>query len=310
MSIVNYIFLGCSVISVLLGLCLVGDVFSNLRRRRKKRMSRALVHFKIFGVEFRGQQSFARTAIGVFLVLFPIMALVYLQPRDASPQPRASIVPVPLSFIETSDAAEPTLDGFRVLRDVRVIDLRARVPVPASQRLTTKLSPTNWTRYTLLRKLSDARKHVVFEFATTGFDISLRSLTHDAIPEKVTVPHLHGNVMLKHTWRLPIDVQRVRINQDFLVINEATYWNAFAGDDKEWAAMPVTDNTDYVAMLVIFPEDKPFKSFDLYEKPRFSKELKRFPSPWTTFNGANHQTLLWQIDKPTKGYEYQVNWTW
>jgi hypothetical protein len=49
---------------------------------------------------------------------------------------------------------------------------------------------------------------------------------------------------------LKIDISNEPIGQEFLVINEMTYWNAFTGDDADWAAMHRVQNEE-VAMVVL-----------------------------------------------------------
>jgi hypothetical protein len=53
---------------------------------------------------------------------------------------------------------------------------------------------------------------------------------------------------------LKIDIGNEPIGQEFPVINEMTYWNAFTGDDADWAAMHRVQNEE-AAMVVLFPED-------------------------------------------------------
>jgi hypothetical protein len=202
------------------------------------------------------------------------------------------------------------MGGFRILKDIRLVDLRSRVPVPENKR-DQELSPVTWTRYTLLRKLSSSRDYVDFEFGTTGVKVSPRCLTHEYQLRKLTGPHSHGKAKLRETWQVRVDVRNVRVNEDFLVINEVTYWNAFSGEDQDWVGMPVEEKTDLIAMILLFPEKKPFKGYDLFYSPHHaSQTLKPFRDPSVVIPAENHQVLLWRIDKPVTGRQYQIDWTW
>lgn len=311
MTTFGYVFLAGSIVAVLMGILLVGYTLFSLHGLKKgARSSSQIVDLKLFGVEIRSGSLFAIFVIGVALVIFPLKFSVDLLTLSPGHQPGLSIVPGPGKFIEVAEAGEPNMEGFRILKDVRLVDLRSRVPIPESKK-NQEYSPVTWTRYTLLKKLSPAKEFIDFEFGTTGVKVSPRSLTHEFQLRKLTKPHSHGATKLRHTWQIRVDVKNVKTNEDFLVINEVTYWNGFSGEEKEWAAMPVEENTDLIAMILLFPEKKPFKGYDLWYSPRHtSQELKPFRDPSVVIPAENHQVLLWHIDKPIKGHQYQIDWTW
>ncbi len=70
---------------------------------------------------------------------------------------------------------------------------------------------------------------------------------------------------------LKIDISNERVGQEFLVINEMTYWNAFAGDETDWAAMHRVQQEE-VAMVVLFPEDKPVRSYSFFSTRKVSNQ--------------------------------------
>ncbi len=306
----EYIFLVSSIIVVLLGILFVIHTLLIFHRQRKGTLpSGPQVDLKIFGTEIHGGRSFAIFVIGVLLIIFPLKYSVDILKPPPGPQPGPSIVPQPINFVEVAEAAEPTMKGFHVLKDIRVIDLRSRIPVPEDKK-NEEYSPVTWSRYTLLRKLSADIEFVDFEFGTTGINVYPRCLTHEYTLRKVTGPHFHGKIKMKHTWQIRVDVKNIKTNEDFLVINEATYWNAFAGEEKEWAAMAVTEETDLIAMVILFPEDKPFNNYTLYAQPHKLQVVKPFRDPSILIPSENRQVFLWKIEKPKKGYTYQANWTW
>ena len=310
MSTSQYVFLIGSGLAVLLGISLVLGTLLIFHRQRKGILPPGpQVDLKILGVEIRGGRPLVVFLVGVVLTIFPLWFSVdYSKPRPP-PGPGLSIVPMPIEYIKVPEAAEPTYEGFHLLKDIRVIDLRSRIPVPEDKK-GEEYSSVTWTRYTLLKKLSAGRTFVDFEFHTTGVALYARSLTHEYDLWKLTKPHFHGKIKMKHRWYVHVDVKDVKTNQDFVIINEATYWNAFSGEKKEWAVIVVTDETDVIAMVIMFPEDKPFKNFTLYAYPHGSRELKQFRGKSTVVPSENHQVLLWRIENPKKRYAYQLNWTW
>ncbi len=310
MSTFEYIFLVGSVLAVLLGVSLVFHTLVIFHRQRKGTLPASpQVYLKIFGAEIRGGRPLAIFVIGATLIIFPIKFSVDVLKPPPPPQPGPSTVPKPSKYVQLAEAAEPTYEGFRLLKDIRVIDLRSRIPVPEDKK-GEEYSPVTWTRYTLLKKLSADRKFVDFEFGATGSNVYPRCLTHEYELREVTGPHFHGKIKLKHTWQIRVDVKDVKTNEDFLIINEATYWNAFAGEEKEWAATTVTEKTDVIAMVILFPQDKPFKKYRFYGYPHGSRELKQFRGKSTVIPSENDQVLLWRVENPKEGYTYQINWTW
>ena len=68
----------------------------------------------------------------------------FAKARDArrTPVEAATIVPT---------LADPIYDGVEILKDVRIIDLRGRVPVPPEKKTSDKVSSATWVRYTLMK---------------------------------------------------------------------------------------------------------------------------------------------------------------
>ena len=147
----------------------------------------------------------------------------FAEGRDVrlTPVEAATIVPT---------LADPEYDGVEILKDVRIIDLRGRVPVPPEKKTSDRISSATWVRYIHIKKLKE-RNFVEFESATTGAGIDARSLTHKYELITTKQPHFHGSAQVKPTV-LKIDISNERVGQEFLVINEMTYWNAFAGDES------------------------------------------------------------------------------
>ncbi len=184
----------------------------------------------------------------------------------------------------------PPNEGLEFVKDFRVIDLRSRIPVP-EDRKTEKISPVTWTRYSLFIKQSMADTAVGIEFASSGADLDPRCLTHEARHVEVVGTHRDGDVPMKHTRVIFADIKEAQQGGEILVINEATYWNSFSGEDKDWAAMHVAEATGTIALVVIFPVDKPFKSSERYSYPAGSKR-RVCREPTVLIANKNRQALL------------------
>ena len=223
----------------------------------------------------------------------------FAQARDlrVTPAEEARIVPT---------LTDPVYDGVEILKDVRIIDLRGRVPVPPHQKSTDKISSATWVRYILMKKLKE-KDYVEFESATTGAGIDARSLTHKYEPITTRQPHFHGSVAVKPVV-LKIDIATEPIGREFLVINEMTYWNAFTGEDTDWAAMHRVQNEE-LAMVVLFPEEKPVKSYELLQYKR-GLQPETFRGTHRSYVSENGLVMFWAPDELRRDSIYQMQWRW
>jgi hypothetical protein len=219
--------------------------------------------------------------------------------RDARVTPTEAVTVVPVFM-------DPNYEGVEILKDVRIIDVRGRVPVPPEKKTSDKISSATWVRYTLMKKLKE-KTFVEFESATTGAGIDARSLTHKYELITTKQPHFHGSVRVTPVV-LKIDISSEPVGQEFLVINEMTYWNAFTGDDTDWAAMHRVQNEE-IAMVVLFPEDKPLKkhTFLQYEKGAQPESFRGRHKSYVSENGL---VLFWAPEELKRDLVYQVKWHW
>ena len=208
------------------------------------------------------------------------------------------------TIVET--LADPIYDGVEILKDVRIIDLRGRVPVPPDKKTSDKISSATWVRYTLMKKLKE-KNFVEFESATTGAGIDARSLTHKYELITTKQPHFHGTASVKPVV-LKIDISNEPVGQEFLVINEMTYWNAFTGEETDWAAMHRVKNEE-VAMVVLFPEDKPVKSYAFLQNEK-GGHPEPFRGRHKSYVSENGLVLFWGPEDLKRNFMYQVQWRW
>ena len=174
------------------------------------------------------------------------------------------------------------------------------------RRRPTRSSSATWVRYTLMKKLKE-KNFVEFESATTGAGIDARSLTHKY--ELITTKqlHFHGSMPVKPVV-LKIDISNEPIGQEFLIINEMTCWNAFTGEEADWAAMHRVQNEE-VAMVVLFPEDKPVKSYEFLQHKR-GVQPEPFRGRHRSYVSENGLVLFWGPEDLKRDSVYQMQWNW
>ena len=240
-----------------------------------------------------------------------------------------SIVPTPdnKSYKIVTSLLEPSYNKFKILRDIRVLDFRSRKKLPFWHgKLDGRYSPVTWVRYTLANKQDEDATELVFRYATSGY-LSPRSLTHDYDLEFCPNCPLHPNRKTREAWHIVAKVENEPVGEDFLVVTEATFWNAFQGNEnnKEWASISVTDeDTDMIGISLIFPDDTTYKDLNLYKtsKETKNKTLLNLPPDGEVTKGENgtteyklfldqkSRTVFWFINDPDSDYRYDVEWTW
>ena len=79
------------------------------------------------------------------------------------------------------------------------------------------------------------------------------------------------------------------------MINEVTYWNAFRGEDHDWASIKAEKETEEIGLLILFPKDKPFKDYKLFAYPHGSDMTKEFKGKSKIFPSDNHLSLASEV---------------
>lgn len=283
--------------------------------------------------------------IGSLLFLF-VLSGTFVWYKYTTLNFETSIVPAPKGVEDRSFniLPKPEYGNFNVMRDIRVIDLRSRKKLKFWQhKLGGKYSPVTWLRYTLARKKKghENTQEMVFRFATSGYEVIPRSLTHEYwLATSVTDKSIHPNETLNMVRHVNADVSKEKDN-DFLVVTEATYWNAFQGE-KEWASITAVDkHARAIGVSVIFPRNNlhtqvTLRKHNVHTKEKVEiawidttkKESERSPQErvrgmrsgeqkigrdgelYELFLDDLSRTIYWLINKPDINYRYDVGWVW
>ena len=231
---------------------------------------------------------------------------------QAKTSPPVQVVPPsPDSNVErVSHLEKPNYEPFVFLKDIRVVDLRARQKIPESMN-DERFSPATWTRYTLARKKREVGS-ISFQFATTGVGLDPRCLSHPYRLIRADEHDIDGDRIIKESWEVVVDVSDIPVGEDFLIINEATYWNGFRGEESEWASIKAQEGTttEEIGILVLFPEEKPYKLFNMLAYAHGSDQKQQFQGVARTFPSHTKQSFYWKIDDPKPAYAYELEWTW
>jgi len=200
-----------------------------------------------------------------------------------------------------------TYGEYKLIKDISIFDLRGWKPVAESEK-NIKTSPANYINYLHVKKTKPIDK-IVAHYSTSGADIDIRCITHNF---KI---FQQENASVKHpgqkNYGLEIDVSSIPLNEEFLVVIEATYWNGFSNIERE-SASTYTDKEveglEELALIVLLPQEKPvkeaFRFMEADDKKAAYREAEKY------YIDQNKRFIYWSIKKIIPDTHYQLEWTW
>ena len=300
------------IVGLVIGALLVVTGLSLIFHERKLRPEERerLREIDIFGIKLKSSRAFLLIALGAVLaIMSPFVESYFTQSQENQSASKGSrpMGEKPVATVQDLENIDP--GEFEVIKDLRIFDLRSRKQVP-EKRKEEKISQVLQTRYTLLKKTKETDV-IRYRFATTGADVEARSLTHEYQAsqlldlEQQTVNRVRN---LKKILELAIDVSTVPVGEQFLIINEANYWNAFQGEEAEWAGAITQYKTHELGLLLLFSKEKAYTHFAKFATPGDSKNKKRFKGIDREY--ASQQSLYWVIKNPKPKVAYEIEWRW
>lgn len=199
------------------------------------------------------------------------------------------------------------LENYNLLKDISIFDLRGWKPVPADK-LNERYSPANYINYLHIKKTRPLDS-IVIHYATSGYDIDLRCITHNYknYQQDTTTKEHKG----QKSYGIAIDVSSVPLNEEFLVVVEATYWNGFRDITKE-SASTYTDaeitGLNELDLIILLPYDKPVNSVAKYS--RTDREFYPYRGEEKFYVDEKKRFIYWSVKKITADTHYKLDWTW
>lgn len=219
--------------------------------------------------------------------------------------------PVPKPNIIKKRPESQNYDSFHFLEYRNVIDLRTR-KLASPDKKDQNYSPVTWIRELRLKRPS-SEKYIDIELHTSGRDIFPRCVTHEYEIYGYQDIISHGNFDVKIARCVRVKLDDAPVNEPFTIRIEATYWNAFQGESREWASMALPGKIDLISLMILFPSDNSY----INEKYFFTEQ--RLPSNLTTFSDPDKELgedfLRWDIKErdikePHEDCFYLVQWDW
>lgn len=219
-----------------------------------------------------------------------------------------NIVVPPPSVLKIVDLPTPSSVGTDLLKDISVFDLRAWVPVQGADR-NRRISPVNYINYLHLRKTKAVGKYII-HYGTGGYAIDLRCVTHSFVvyQRNASPQHLQGK-----EYAVEVDISHEQVDKEFLIVVEATYWNGFSNIESE-SASTYTDrdinSLGELALIVLFPETKPFTSYELLEGSSDTENVTPYRGVHAFYADSNKRFIYWSVRQREPDHHYKLQWGW
>ena len=210
------------------------------------------------------------------------------------------------------------------------VDLRNRKEIGIRGYLGSELSETERLIRIDIKDVGTGVEEVNFRYATSVHSIAVIDKPKDAVWTKIKkeedvvynpfIDLLEGKELFKKllaregkmkSYYMTVSITEGRITEGRAqqIIYKLKYYNAFQGDDFEWASKIVSADTDILTMHITFPDDKPFKSFETYKRTPDAEEIIQINNPEIETPSGNH-ILTWNIQNAKKGEVYYIKWLW
>lgn len=202
--------------------------------------------------------------------------------------------------------------NFSLLRDINIYDLRAWKPIELEVKKKDRIQPCHYINYLHLIKIKPVDKFIA-HYGTGGYAIDLRCISSDYKILKRDIPSKHEDDFGFVEYQVEIDVSQYPLNKEFLLVVEGTYWNGFSNLKTEDASTYTDDdisNLQELAIIVFFPQEKPFSSYSLFSSGENHKD-KPYRGPTSSFYAdENKKFIYWNIAEKEKNKHYKLKWDW
>jgi hypothetical protein len=215
--------------------------------------------------------------------------------------------------------------GYTICEETIRIDLRNRQTIGLIEHFGSDVSKTERCERIVIGNVGSGVKEVNLRHATSGPAIEAVEKLAGAAWRRITekseefynpfIELLRGRSCFKdlvarkgrmRSYYMSVPISRGRGQE---IAYRLCYYNAFQGEDFEWAGKEVTADTDILTIHVVFPSDKPFKSFEAYMKDDAACPKMRIDDPNIEAT-EDRRALTWRIRDAKAGERFIIKWAW
>lgn len=229
---------------------------------------------------------------------------------DSKEEKPVVVVPKQNTNVVKSLPDENNADLYELKKDVSIFDLRQWRQTPDSLK-ETRYSPCNYTNYLHIYKTKPL-KNIVIHYGTSGYAIDMRCITNKYEFYEKEKPDFHDGKKVKE-YALVVDVSGIPLNQEFLIVVEATYWNGFNNLTEEDASTYTDEEIhglDELGLIVFFPENKAFKEAYKYDRSNAENKEDTYRGLENYYQDRNKKFIYWSIKERQPNHHYRLGWTW
>jgi hypothetical protein len=222
----------------------------------------------------------------------------------------------PLSVEEVPELPPPNFDGFRLITDTRIIDMRAWRP---------GMNDDTY-KYISYRRMQVRRvaprgedgggeqhqgggKFRIQQFALTP-DASVRCDTRELRPILRKAPHVAPSAEEGYMYELEFDLSSVPEGQDFEFGFEVTVFGLQDADAENKFVFPIVAPTDVATLWALLPPGHPYRSFEVVGDDRQSPASVEAVDATYEFHMFDGSLFGWMLVAPRDDYQYECRWTW
>jgi hypothetical protein len=295
----------CLLLLILSGLFLFFYSIIGFARRNTK----SQIKLPFIKTEISGPAWLVSLVVGVLMIASPILLAAFQKPDNVtSPPPPASVAQVQM-------IQEPSYKSFRFLRDMSLLDLRAIDVAPWYTELPgwkllgqkERIKPAILKNYMTVKKV-DSVNYIHLTYATSG-KLDVRCPTHQATFRRSE--RIEEGTLVE-TWEVIADVSTIPVGQEFEIVVEATYWNAFSGKDGDDYTTYGHDQAEpeQISIIAFFPEDKPYKNVQMTEISPVTKISGPVQGLTESWPGPQNRTFYWTVSSQRPNWYYKLAWKW
>jgi hypothetical protein len=264
-----------------------------------KSISEAII-VALWGTKFRWW------SLAIFAVLIGAFAIWVSLPDET----KSTLLKREEQLSKTKSIDSDPMNTTRVstLRNVGILDLRLRVPVPPGLE-GLRISPVVLTTTLSIERLKPEATEYWYQFSSSKPLVDISCLSHKYTVNPSTSPE--STQPTQNIWNVVVDISEAPMEVPFDIVFRTIYWNICTGEDKSWfGRLPRSEENEFI-FKIIFPEGKPYRNFELYTRAvGEGVEKKPYTKERNIITDKSGRQIEWIVKNPAMHYSYQIWWDW
>jgi len=222
-------------------------------------------------------------------------------------QPPLLVREKPANYREVDAASLGDNAAINILSSRLTVDLRGWKDVPADRSAELVSGVTMYTRMEMVK--TAPVDHYQDQFRTSGLDLYYKCLNFPFSVEALKGDSFVGTDRMKVRKTL-VDISSIPVGQEFIMRDATTFWNSLQTEPEQWFGLLGYKRSFLVSFLIVFPTDKPFKSYTLMSSRTGKDTPTPYVGPRIVMTGPTNNWIFWEVPSPQEGYVYRVHWKW